>query len=93
MEKYYAEIDTIRHAKDPVKTKFTKMNYLNQYRDLKIFHRAHIVEEILSPIGTYEKVKTFYPIQLIDHRFQIVYGTPKKIGLFYDYEENPTHTK
>ena len=38
-------------------------------------------------------MKTFYPIQLIDLRFQIDYITPKKIKLFEEYENAPENTK
>ena len=34
-------------------------------------------------------MKTYYPIQLIDLRFQVDYITPKKIELFDEYDENP----
>ena len=34
-------------------------------------------------------MKTFYPIQVTDLIFQIDYITPKKIGLFEEYENAP----
>ena len=37
-------------------------------------------------------MKTFYPIQVIDFRFQIDYITPKKIRLFEEYENAPENT-
>ena len=37
-------------------------------------------------------MKTFYPIQVIDLRFQVDYKTPKKIRLFGEYETAPEHT-
>ena len=37
-------------------------------------------------------MKTFYPIQVIDLRFQIDYKTPKKIRLFEEYENTPENT-
>ena len=37
-------------------------------------------------------MKVFYPIQVIDLRFQIDYVTPKKIRLFVEYEKAPENT-
>ena len=37
-------------------------------------------------------MKTFYPIQMIDIRFQMNYFTPKKIRLFEEYENAPANT-
>ena len=37
-------------------------------------------------------MKSFYPNQVIDLRFQIDYVTPKKIRLFEEYEETPENT-
>ena len=37
-------------------------------------------------------MKTFYPIQVIDLRFQIDYITPKKIRLSEEYEDTPENT-
>ena len=37
-------------------------------------------------------MKTFYPIQIIDLRFQIDHVTPKKIRLFEEYEDAPDNT-
>ena len=37
-------------------------------------------------------MKTFYPIQVIDLRFQIDFVTPKKIRLFEEYENAPDNT-
>ena len=37
-------------------------------------------------------MKTFYPIQVIDLRFQIKYITPKRIRLFEEYENAHENT-
>ena len=37
-------------------------------------------------------MKAYYPIQVIDLIFQIVYVTPEKIRLFEEYEETPENT-
>ena len=37
-------------------------------------------------------LKTYYPFQVIDLRFQIDYLTPKRTRLFEEYETAPEHT-
>ena len=38
-------------------------------------------------------MKTFYLIQVTGQRFQINFITPKKVGLFEEYENAPANTK
>ena len=69
-----------------------KNNYLDQYRDLKLFYKEYVGESMLFPIITYDKMKNFYPIQIIDLRFQVDHISPKKIRLFEEHDPNPTNT-
>ena len=55
---------------------------LNQNRDLKLFHKGYVGEQLLSPIVSYDKMKTYYPIEVNDLRLQVVYVTPKGIIFF-----------
>ena len=71
---------------------YEENNYLDQYRDLKLFYKEYIGEETLSPFISYDKMKNYYPIQLIDLRFQVDHITPKKIKLSEEYHENPVNT-
>ena len=92
VRKYYAEIDGVRYPKNPVVVNFTENNYLEQYRDLKLFYKEYVGEPMLSPIISYDKMKKYYPIQIIDLRFQVDHISPKKIRLFEEYENNPVNT-
>ena len=92
VERYFVEIDGVRYPKDPVETNFSDNKYLDQYRDLKLFYKEYNGETLLHPFISYLDMKTFYPIQVIDLRFQIDYVTPKKIRLFEEYEEAPENT-
>ena len=67
-------------------------NYLDQYRDLKLFYKEYVGESMLSPIITYDKLKNYYPIQIIDLRFQVNHISPKKIRLLEEYDNNPANT-
>ena len=92
VRKYYVEIDGVRYPKNPIMIDYDKNNYLDQYRDLKLFYKEYVGEPILSPIITYDKMKKYYPFQKIDLRFQVDHISPKKIRFFEEYDDNPTNT-
>ena len=48
---------------------FEENNYLEQYKDLKLFYKEYVGDQLLSPIISYDKMKNYYPIQIIDLRF------------------------
>ena len=47
---------------------------------------------MLSPIITYDKMKKYYPFQLIDLQFQVDQISPKKIRLFEEYDDDAVNT-
>ena len=52
------------------------MNYeqndcFEHYKDLKLFFKEYISEQLLSPFISYPDLKTKYPIEIIDLRHQI----------------------
>ena len=89
---YYSEIDGIRYPKNPVMVNFEENIYLEQYKDSKLFYKEYVGESMLYPIITYDKMKNYYPIQIIDLRFQVDHISPKKIRLFEENDPNPTNT-
>ena len=58
---------------------FDENNYLEQYKDLKLFYKDYVGESMLIPIITNDKMKDYYPIQILDLRFQVDLISPKKI--------------
>ena len=92
VRKYYSEIDGIPYPKNPVMVNFEENNYLEQYKDLKLFYKEYVGDQLLSPIITYDKMKNYYPIQIIDLQFQVDHISPKKIRLFEEYDPNPVNT-
>ena len=92
VRKYYSEIDGIRYPKNPIMVNYEENNYLEQYKDLKLFYKEYVGDHLLSPIITYDKMKDYFPIQIIDLRFQVDHISPKKIRLFEEYDPNPTNT-
>ena len=87
--KYFVEIDGVRYPKDGVLINFEENSYLDQYRDLKLFYKEYVGEELLQPYISYPDIKYLYPIQITDLRHQVDHLTPKKIQLFEDFSEDP----
>ena len=92
VRKYYSEIDDVRYPKNPVMVNFAENNYLEQYRDLKLFYKEYVGEPMLNPIISYDKMKKYYPIQIINLRFQVDHISPKKIRFFEEHDDNPVKT-
>ena len=76
--KYFVESDGIRYPKDGVLKNFEENSYLDQYRDLKLFYKDYVGEELMQPYISFADVKYFYPIQITDLRHQVDHLTPKK---------------
>ena len=93
LKKYYIEIDGQRYPRDSVLIDFEKNDYIEQYKDLKLFFKEYIGEPILNPLISYLDMKTKYPIEIIDLRHQTDHITPKKIQLFQEYGDNPDNAR
>ena len=78
MKKYFAEIDGYRYPKESVLTNFIENENLDQYRDLKLFYKEYVGEELMIPFISYTDMKNKYPIQVIVLRYQVDHITPKK---------------
>ena len=91
VRKYFVEIDSIRYPRDGVLINYPENDYIDQYKDLKLFYKEYVGEELLSPFVSYPDMKSKYPIQVIDLRFQADHITPKKIQLFEEYRANPNN--
>ena len=91
--KYFVEIDGVRYPKDGVLINFEENSYLDQYRDLKLFYKEYLAEQLLQPYITYPDMKYLYPIQITDLKFQVDHITPKKIQLFQEFSEDPANER
>ena len=91
--KYVVEIDGVRYPKDGVLINFEEYSYLDQYRDLKFFHKEYVGEVLLQPYISYPDMKYLYPIQITDLRHQFDHLTPKKMQLFEDFSEDPANER
>ena len=89
LRKYYIEIDGQRYPRDSSLMNYEQNDYIEQYKDLKLFFKEYIGEQLMSPFISYPDVKTEYPIEIIDLRHQADHITPKKIQLFLEYGDDP----
>ena len=93
VRKYFIEIDGQRYPHDIVLTICGENDYIDQYRDLKLFCKVYVGEELLTLFVSYTDMKNKYPIQVIDLRFQADHITPKKIQLFEEYRADPANAR
>ena len=93
LRKYYIEIDGQRYSRDSSLFNYEQNDYIEQYKDLKLFFKEYIGELLMSPIISYPDMKTKYPIEIIDLRHQSDHITPKKIQLFLEYGADPENAR
>ena len=72
---------------------YEQNDYIEQYKDLKLFFRGFVGEELMTPFIFYPDMKTKYPIEIIDLRHQIDHITPKKIQLLHEYGADPENAR
>ena len=93
LRKYYIEIDGLRYPRDSVLINYEENDYIQEYKNLKLFYREYIGEPIINPFISYLDMKTKSPIEIIDLRHQSEHITPKKIQLFHDYGTDPDNAR
>ena len=69
MRKHHVDIDGVCYSRDGVSIEYASNDYLDQYGDLKLFHKEYVGEELLRPFISYTDMKNKYPIQVIELRF------------------------
>ena len=67
-------------------------NYLDQSREIKLFYKEYVGEPLLTPIITYDRMKDYYPSEVIDLRCQVDHISSKKIRFFQEYDDNPVNS-
>ena len=93
LRQYYVEIDGQRYPRDSVFINYDENDYIQQYKELKLFYREYIGEPILNPFISYPDMKTKYPIEIIDLRHQSDHIPPEKIQLFHEYGTDPDNAR
>ena len=87
--KYYVEIDEQRHTRENVPLNYEENDYIEQFKDSKLFLKEYIGEPILNPLISYPDLKTKNSIGIIDLRHQTDRTTPKIFQLFEEHGKNP----
>ena len=80
---------TVSDKRDSSLMNYEQNDYIEQYKDLKLFFKEYFGEELMSPFTSYTDMKTKNPIEIIDLRHQPEHITPKKIQLFLEYGTDP----
>ena len=70
---------------------YEQNDYIEQNKDLKLFFKEYIGEQLMSPFISYPDMKTKYPIEIIDLRHQSDFITPRKFQLFQKYSTDPNN--
>ena len=86
IRKCFSEIDGDRYHKDMLVLSMMKMTITTNIGIVNYFYDEYTGEELLSPLKAYTDLKNFYPIQLLELRFQVDNLNPKKIQLFEEYK-------
>ena len=89
LRKYYVEIDGQRYSRESFLVNYEQNNYFEQNKDLKMFLREFIGEELMTPFFSHPDRKTKYSTAIIDLRDQSDHITPEKIQRFHEYGADP----
>ena len=84
---------SVRYPRDNVHVNYEQNHYIEQYKDLKIFFKEYIGEQLMSPFISYPDMKTKYPIEILDLRHQTDHITAKKIHVFLESSADPENAK
>ena len=68
LRKHYVEIDGQRYLRNKSHMNKEENDYIEQYRDLKLFLKEHFGEPILNPLISYTDMKTKNLIEIIGLR-------------------------
>ena len=91
--KYHVEIDSLRYPRDSLLINNEQNDYIEQYKNQKLFFKEYIGESILNPFVTYSDMKTKYPFEIIDLRHQLDHKTLKKFQIFQEYGADPDNAR
>ena len=58
LRKHYVEIDGLRYPRDSPLTNYEQKDYIEQYKDLKLFFKEYIGDELMTPFISYPDMKT-----------------------------------
>ena len=65
LRKYYVEIDSLRYPRDSLLINKEENDYIEHYKNLKLYFREYISEALLNLFISYLDMETKYPIGII----------------------------
>ena len=92
-KKNYVEIDGQRYPRDNVLINYEENDYIERYKNLKLFFKEYIGEVLLEPFLTYPNMRTKYPIEILDLRHQSDHITHKQIQFLEEYGLDPANAR
>ena len=60
LQKFYVEIDGVRYPRDSVLVIYEQRDYIEQYKNLKIFFKEFVRKELMTPFISYPDIKKKY---------------------------------
>ena len=93
LRKYHVEIDSLRHPRDSLLRNYEQIDYIGQYKNLKLFFHEYIGEPKLNTLISYPDMNIKYPIEITGLRHQPDHVTPKKVQLFQKHGADPDNAK
>ena len=82
LRNYHVERDSLRYPTDSLLINYEQIDYIEQYKDFKIFFMEYIGEPIINPLISYRDMKTKYAIRKKDIRHQPHHITSEKFTFF-----------
>ena len=85
VRKYHVDFDGVTYPRDRVGIDYASIEYVDQRKDLKLFYKEYVGEEIPDTFMSFTDLKNKYPLQVIDIRFQVDHFNPKKTEKFEEF--------
>ena len=82
LRKYFVEIDSIQYPRDSFLTNYEENDYIEPYKNLKLFFKEYTGEPLLNLFISYPAIETKCPIAISDLGRQPDHKVPKKINYF-----------
>ena len=89
----FVEIDDQRYPRDSSTINYENNEYIEKYKDLKMFLKEYIGDLLLNPLLSYPDMKTKYCIRITDLRHQPDHLPPRKIHLLQKYGTDPHNAR
>ena len=85
LREYYVEKEGLRYPRYSLLIYYEEKDYIEQYKNSKMFFKEYIGEPILNHFILYPDMKTKYSIGILDLGHQPDHISPKKTQMFQEY--------